>query len=48
MVSVCWLRLEFVPLSIVLGALGSLRLGSLQFILFALRALVDCNGKTIC
>jgi hypothetical protein len=28
-VSVCWLRLDFVPLSLVLGALGSLRLLSI-------------------
>jgi hypothetical protein len=35
------------PLSVVLGALGSLRLlSSLQFILFPFRALVDCNSFT--
>jgi hypothetical protein len=28
-VFVCWLRLDFVPLSLVLGALGSLRLLSI-------------------
>jgi hypothetical protein len=43
---VCWLPLDFVPRSAVLGALGSLRLlPSLQFILFAIRALVDCNAS---
>jgi hypothetical protein len=32
-VIVCWLRIDFAPLSVVLGALGYLRFPSLQFIL---------------
>jgi hypothetical protein len=44
-VFVCWLRVDIAPLSVVLGALGSLRLLPILTIhsLFPIRALVDCH-----
>jgi hypothetical protein len=44
-VFVCWLRVDIVPRSVVLGALGSLRLlSTLTIHSVPVRALVDCNG----
>jgi hypothetical protein len=43
-----WLRLESLPLRVVLGALGSLSLITIHTIYsVAIRALVDCNGSCL-